>query len=166
MVTYSGTALRYSGAVRVHPAFQERLQRFEEVAVDVAKEVYGREPRRLRHYGSYVCRSSRNRTHRVSEHALGNAIDVVGFDFGGATKTTPLPEGLPRGLRGPFQVRVLKHWNAAANPTAQVHQRFLRELTARLEERRDVFRILIGPGHGNHADHLHLDMSPWRYVSL
>jgi len=102
----------------------------------------------------------------VSEHALGNAIDVLGFDFGPATKTEPLPAELPKTLRGPFEVRVRRHWQATTTPTAEVHARFLRELTERLADRRDVFRSMFGPGHRGHADHFHFDMSPWRYVDL
>jgi hypothetical protein len=48
----------------------------------------------------------------------------------------------------------------------KLHERFLHELTNRLEGRPDIFRILIGPGHGNHDDHFHFDASPWRYVDL
>ena len=166
LVTYSGTALRYAGSVKVDPAFRVRLERFETVVAEVAREVYGRTPKRIRHYGAYSCRRSRNRTHRISEHALGNAIDIIGFDFGGATKQEPLAAELPRQLRGPFRVRVAKHWPESQNAVTAVHSRFLRELTVRLSERQDIFRILIGPSHRGHSDHFHFDMSPWRYVHL
>ena len=39
MVPYRGTALRYSGTVRVHPAFLERLPELERVAIEVATEL-------------------------------------------------------------------------------------------------------------------------------
>ena len=166
MVAYAGTTLHYAGAVLVDPAFRERLMRFEELVSEVAQSVYGRAPRRVVHYGAFNCRSSRKRPRRISEHALGNAIDVVGFDFGAARKSDLLPADVPRALRLPFQVRVATHWTARAGAAASVHERFLRELTERLKERPDIFRILIGPGHGDHADHLHFDASPWRYVDL
>jgi hypothetical protein len=165
LVSYRGTSLRYHGAVLVSPAFQERLARFEEVVREVAKEVYGRAPHRIRHLGAFSCRSTRNRSRLVSEHALGNALDLAGFDFGAATKATALAEGLPGALRHPFQVRVGRHWGATAGAGA-VHARFLATLTERLRERSDVFRSMFGPGHGGHDDHLHLDVSPWRYVDL
>lgn len=166
-VNYAGSGVRYAGAVRVHPAFRERLERLDAVVVEVATEVYGRAPRRLLHYGAYSCRSSRQRAYRMSEHALGNAFDLVGFDFAGVGKKVETPADLPRGLRGPFQVRVAKHWSATAtDPASQLHRRFLHALTDRLHRRGDVFRILIGPGHGNHDDHFHFDMSPWHYVDL
>lgn len=165
MLRYSGEIIRYSGSVLIHPVFKERLTRFEQVVAEVSKEVYGREPRRLRHYGAFSCRTTRNRSRLVSEHALGNALDVVGFDFAPATKTQPLPEGAPKVLRHAFQVRVARHWAAEKDPGA-THARFFAELTQRLAERDDIFRSMFGPGHGGHDDHLHLDVSPWRYVDL
>jgi hypothetical protein len=165
LVVHGGTLLRYRGSVQVDPAFAVRLTRFEQLVIDVAREVYGRAPERLRHVGAYSCRPTRNRSARLSEHALGNAIDVVGFDFGRARQREPIAVGLPRALRGPFQVRVERHWSAAdESPVAATHERFLRELAARLSDRSDVFRGMIGPSRSDHADHFHFDMSPWRYV--
>jgi hypothetical protein len=168
MVRYSGTSLRYAGAVVVDPAFEQRLQRFEAVAAEVAREVYGREPRLVRHYGAFSCRATRNRKHVVSEHALGNALDLVGFDFGPASKAQPLAEGLPKQLRSSFQVRVARHSRPApaSGAAGAVHARFLATLTERLRQRDDIFRSMFGPGHGGHDDHLHLDAAPWRYVDL
>jgi hypothetical protein len=168
MVTYKGTALRYAGPLVIDPAFAERLERFEAVAAEAAREVYGREPRLIRHYGAFSCRPTRNRKHRISEHALGNALDLVGFDFGPATKAQPLPDGSPKQLRWAFQVRIARHFNPSpkAGEAAARHARFLALLTARLSDRDDIFRSMFGPGHGGHDDHLHLDAAPWRYVDL
>jgi hypothetical protein len=163
--SYRGNRVRYAGSVLVNPAFRERLERFEVVVAEVAREVYGREPTRLRHYGAFSCRPTRNRARLVSEHALGNALDVVGFDFGPATRTSPLNEGLPAELQRSFQVRVARHWSATKGAGA-VHARFFALLTDRLRDRSDIFRSMFGPGHGGHDDHLHLDVSPWRYVDL
>lgn len=181
LVTYSGTAIRYRGAVTVNVPFRERLERFENVVAETAQEVYGRAPRTIVHFGAYSCRSSRNRSRRVSEHALGNAIDIAGFDFGAAPKSSVLPAELPRQLRGPFQVRVAKHWNPKKNvlpgigtaskesstqSAAALHARFLHLLTERLIDRPEIFRGMIGPSRADHSDHLHFDVSPWRYVRL
>jgi hypothetical protein len=165
LVSYRGAVLRYSGAVLVNPAFRERLERFEQVVVEVSREIYGREPVRIRHYGAFSCRPTRNRSRLTSEHALGNALDLVGFDFARATKGKPLPSDVAPELRNSFQVRVGKHW-AATKGARAVHARFLSTLTERLRERDDIFRSMFGPGHGGHDDHLHLDVSPWRYVDL
>jgi len=163
LVNHRGQVLPYQGPVRVDPAFRERLVRFEQVVLDVATEVYGRPPSRVRHFGAYVCRSTRNRSYRMSEHALGNAIDIAGFDFSPAKKHQPLALGLPRALRGPFQIRVARHWRPASDGAA-VHARFVHELAERLGDRSDVFRGMIGPSRSDHSDHFHFDMSPWRYV--
>lgn len=165
VVPYRGTTLRYSGAVFVNPAFVERLARFETVVADVARATYGREPSRIRHYGAYNCRAVRTLRQLLSEHALGNAIDVLGFDFGALGKATPLPAELPKALKYPFEVRVLRHWGKTQG-IAAIHARFLATLTDRLVERTDIFRSMFGPGHGGHDDHLHLDVSPWRWVDL
>lgn len=168
LVGYRGTTLRYAGSVLVDPAFRERLARFEQVAAETAREVYGREPRLVRHYGAFSCRSTRNRSYVLSEHALGNALDLVGFDFGPASKSQPLLAGLPKPLKWSFQVRVARDWRPAngASPSSALHARFLALLTERLREREDIFRCMFGPGHGGHDDHLHLDAAPWRYVDL
>jgi hypothetical protein len=167
MVAYRGQTLSYQGGVvTVSEPFRERLARFEEVVTDVATEIYGRAPSRIAHFGAYACRVSRNRSHRLSEHALGNAIDLVGFDFLPLRKDQVLRQDLPRQLRGPFQVRVSKHWNETGQATLDVHSRFLRTLTERLRERGDVFRGMIGPSRRDHSDHLHFDVSPWRYNRL
>lgn len=165
LVRHSGTHLRYQRSVQIDPAFRDRLVRFEELVVEVASEIYGRAPARLSHFGAYSCRSSRNRSHRLSEHALGNAIDVAGFDFARATREQALEGGLPAKLRGPFQIRVARHWHAdPTSSTSAIHSRFLRGLAERLSERDDVFRVMIGPSRSDHSDHFHFDMSPWRYV--
>jgi len=52
MVSYAGSTVRYAGAVKINPAFRERLERFEEVVAQTAIEVYGRAPHRIRHYGA------------------------------------------------------------------------------------------------------------------
>jgi hypothetical protein len=102
----------------------------------------------------------------VSAHALGNAIAIIGLDFGVATSALVLPDDLPSYLRGPFQVSVKRHFLRRGSLTQEAHARFLRIVTDRILEKRDVFRILIGPNHRGHADHFHFDMSPWRYVDL
>lgn len=164
MVAYRGETLRYQGgAVTVSAPFRERLARFERVVSEVAMETYGRVPSKIVHFGAYACRVSRNRNHRLSEHALGNAIDVVGFDFGALRKDQVSNPDLPRVLRGPFQVRVAKHWHDVGKSPADVHSRFLHRLTERLRERGDVFCGMIGPSRRDHSNHLHLDVSPWHY---
>lgn len=161
--TYKGTTLAYAGSVLVDPAFVERLARFEEIVNRVALDVYGRTPSKLLHAGAYACRKSRNRSTRLSEHALGNALDVVGFTFAPATKAQRAT--LPKHAHGAFRVTVGQHWKAERSELARLHREFLRTLAAEVVEA-DVFRVILGPSHPGHADHLHFDMSPWNYTHL
>jgi hypothetical protein len=101
----------------------------------------------------------------VSEHALGNAIDLAGFDFGPARADQPLPAGTPPALRRAFQVRVETHWNARRGAGA-AHARFLRELAQRLIDERGVFSVVLGPAWPGHHNHLHLDRAPYRVVEV
>lgn len=167
LIRHSGTHLRYQSGVQIDPAFRERLIRFEGLVNEVAIEIYGRPPNRLAHFGAYSCRPSRRRSYRLSEHALGNAIDVTGFDFSRAKRGEALALGAPQSLSAAFRVRVAQHWpNDPKSPASALHSRFLHELSSRLSARDDVFRVMIGPSRRDHADHFHFDMSPWRYVSF
>lgn len=163
LVRYRGDVVRYARPVRVNETFQERLRRFEEVVRDVAVEVYGRAPQRIVHAGTFSCRTVRHRE-RLSEHALGNAIDVVGFDFGAAPRAER--KRLGRAGRG-FEVRVARHWapegRTLRDPLAGQHARFLSRLMETLEDRPDVFRGMIGPPARGHHNHLHLDGGRWHF---
>lgn len=159
MVSYQGDVLRYQGSVRIHPAFREHLVRFEQVVNDVAIEVYGRPPARILHAGAFNCRPIRHSEMRLSEHALGNGIDIVGFEFARAAKGTPPPQ---KKLRKPFEVRVARNWSSAGNDA--IHAEFLHRLVGRLASRDDVFRGILGPGFRDHDNHLHLDMGVWRFL--
>lgn len=164
MVRYRSRTLRTSAAVRVHPAFAERLPELDRVAIEVATEFYGRAPRRMRTIGGYVCRRVRGRRDRISEHALGNALDVSGFDFPGMRRPADAPEGMPRRLRRRFTVTVGHDWSRSGD-VGEYHGRFLRAFVERLV-RDDVFRVIYGPAHRGHTGHFHFDMSPFRWIHV
>lgn len=165
LVTFRGDRIRYSSPVRVFVGFRDRLRLFEQVVVDVATEVYGRPPRTLRHLGTYNCRRIRLWATYLSEHGLGNAVDVAGFDFGPLPRNESLPSDLPKSLRKRFQVRLDPHWEGQEGAAA-VHARFLRTLADRLVARHDIFRVLLGPAYPGHKDHFHFDCAPWRLVRI
>lgn len=160
MIKHRSRALRY--AVTAHPDFALRLTRFEDFITQLAIEHYGRAPRRLIHRGVFACRSLRTRQERISEHALGNAIDLQGFDFGPLPRRATAPEALPRAMRRAFQLRVVKHWSPRHERDAY-HAAFLHRLAEELRARPDIFRGIVGPPRPRHHDHLHLDAAPWRY---
>jgi hypothetical protein len=113
-----------------------------------------------------VCRSVEHRKGRYSEHALGNALDVVSFGYESAASPAQPPVGWysPDRTRTSFRVDVARHWHpTSASEGAQ--GRFLRDLIDALLER-DVFRSVLGPGAPGHDSHFHFDMAPWGYVDI
>lgn len=165
LVTYRGTTLRFTAPITIHPAFRPYVQRFEELVVEVAREHYGRAPRTLSHVGGFNCRTIRGERGQLSEHALGNAIDVRGFGFYAARDDEPLPADLPRHLRRSFIVRVEDHWSTDRAVDA-AHMAFFAKLRERLETAEDLFQVMLGPSFPGHDRHLHLDRAPFRYVQF
>jgi len=167
LVRYRGGEISYGRGVRVAPPFQEKLERFERIAAEVGEEIMRRPPESVRHFGAFNCRRVRGRPYRMSEHGLGNGIDVSGFRFGPAPREAR--EDLPRRLWWRTTVSVLDHWDAAEDETKDesdvLKSRFLRELTRRLAEE-DVFRGMLGPAHPRHRNHFHFDHGPRRYRIL
>lgn len=163
LVRYAGDVIRYHKPLKIYKDFQPRLHRFEEIVRDTAIEFYGRAPRRIRHLGSYYCRRIRSWPTYISEHGLGNALDVEGFDFDWISKKKA-PE-TPANLRQGLRVRVLDHWGSTRGVGA-VHDKFLRTLAERLIEERPLFRVMLGPNEPGHQNHFHFDVAPWRFVNI
>lgn len=166
LVSYAGEILPYHRRLRIYAGFREHLVRFEALVRDVAIEIYGRAPRRIVHIGAYNCRRIRAYPTVLSEHGLGNGIDIAGFDFASLPRGQKLPQGLPRALSRAFKVRMVDHWEGGRREVAKVHQRFLQTLARRLVERQDIFRVLLGPAWPGHRKHFHFDMAPYRAVAI
>ena len=163
LVSYDGGRITLNGAALVNANFRERLQRFEEVVSEVALGVYGRVPVRILHRGAFACRSRRGQPTLLSEHALGNAIDVSGFEFGPALAPSEVTAGVPAEA---FRISVARHWHGGGDPGSERDARFLHSLIARLIARGDVFRGIITPADPAHFDHFHFDMAPGRHLLL
>jgi hypothetical protein len=163
-VTYSGEVISYRSPVVVAEAFVPKLHQFEQVVADLAREYYGRPPDRLLHFGARACRSVRGNPHRLSEHALANALDLSGFEWRRLrVKPAANPEEAAPQNPQAFTVNILDHWAPQkSEPESERHQRFLHALVERIE-RDDLFRGMVGPGREGHANHLHLDQAPWTY---
>ncbi len=161
LVVYHSKQLRYG--VLAHPEFVERLQKFEGLLIEQSIAHYGRAPRRLLHKGAFSCRSQHARKERISEHALGNAIDVLGFELGPLPRGAVAPADMPRHMRRGTSVRVRLHWSPRTERDAY-HARFLHALTESVRARPDIFRGIVGPPRPRHHDHLHFDAAPWRYA--
>jgi hypothetical protein len=162
LVRYTGSVIPLDRPARVDVAFRANLHRFEGVVSDVAIQHYHRAPSRIRHLGTFSCRRIRGLPMWLSEHGLGNAIDISGFDFDAASDTSG---DLPRSLQTAFQVNLLEHWSANDH-AGMPHRNFLRALAARLAARPDIFRVLLGPDAPGHKNHFHFDMGQVPQVDL
>lgn len=91
---------------------------------------------RINHGSTYVCRRRNNQpTGKISEHAIGNAIDIVSFEFSGRDSITISP----RDGKGTIE---------------EAFQRTVRA-GACLD-----FTTVLGPGADqSHNNHLHLDIA-------
>jgi hypothetical protein len=163
LTQYRGEQLRYQKPLQIHPVFRAQLVAFEQIVRDVATQHYGRPPKQIVHLGGYSCRRMRRYPTWVSEHALGNAIDVAGFDFA-PVKKGALRVDVPATLRRGFSVRLERHWNARGADAP--HSRFLRALAQGLIDRPDVFNVVLGPAWPGHKNHFHLDHAPYRVVEV
>ena len=164
LVLYRGEHIKYHKPTRVHPAFKERLVRFEEVVKQVSIEIYGRPPHKIRHLGTYNCRRIGGYPNLLSEHSFGNGIDIASFSFSRLKRGEKLPQGVPQSLKRAFRVDMLKHWNAKRIAKG-LHQRFLHTLGHRLIESK-IFRVLLGPAFPGHKNHFHLDNAPYELISI
>jgi hypothetical protein len=114
------------------PVAESLARWISEVVAPEAERQFQSTPTKLLIGTSYQCRNQRNGA-KLSEHALGNGVDVMGFEF---AKRSPLtitaqPESSPEAS---FQTAIQK----AACP---------------------IFNTVLGPGSdAAHGDHLHLDL--------
>lgn len=171
---YRGERVRLEPPITVAAPFERRVARFEVLVAEVGRRVYGRAPTRILNAGAYACRAVAHRNERLSEHALGNALDVIGFRFpvldrdapGGGAENVALE--LPRALERGFTITIARdypHATARADAVSARHRLFFEALASGLRQA-DIFRGMLGPSDPHHATHLHLDMGPWSYERL
>ena len=86
--------------------------------------------------GSYSCRNQDSKwLANISEHAFGNAVDIMGFKFSDGSSLS-----------------VVNGWKGSARDQA-----FLREIAS---DACDYFTTVLAPGSDSyHANHIHLDLS-------
>lgn len=180
--SYGGTRIKLEPRASMAQPFKVRVARFESLVAELGQEVYGRAPIRILNAGAYACRRVEHNQQRVSEHALGNALDVTGFRFPAlpppAARPTDArpsdpdvarrPGSLPKKLTRAFTLSVLEDYPQDAPATDEVarkHHEFFEKL-ARALRASNLFRVAIGPPDPRHRTHLHLDMAPWTYRKL
>ncbi|MBY0568916.1 MAG: extensin family protein [Hyphomonadaceae bacterium] len=139
-VTLDESHYPYSGAVRATCPLTAALYVWEREVVAPAAAQWLESPVvRIEMIGTYVCRNIYGRAEgRLSEHANANAIDIAGFR-----------------LENGRVIRILGGWTGDEADAA-----FLRAVR---DGGCDVFRGVLSPDYNAaHADHLHLDMGPYR----
>jgi hypothetical protein len=108
-----------------------------DVVAPRAMAAFGSPLSAVRHGSAYVCRTRHN-GEKISEHALGNAIDLTAFELQDGTLIEVKAYG-PGDLGRRDFLRGLR--SAACGP----------------------FKTVLGPGtDGDHADHLHFDLQQRR----
>jgi hypothetical protein len=147
-VAGAGVAFNRPGVMTCDMA--RTVARFErEVIQPVAWAKFGQPVTKIVHAGTYDCRvrrngttqaaagSSKSRGGRLSEHAKGRAIDLMGFELADGTR-----------------VSVKKDWRGAGAKSA-----FLQGVA---RGSCSTFNVVLTPNHDRlHQDHLHLDTGPY-----
>lgn len=62
-------------------------------------------------------------------------------------------------------MRLGRDWNATRGAAA-LHAKFLRLVAERVIERKDLFRVVLGPSYPGHQGHFHFDLAPYRLVHV
>ena len=116
-----------------------QLARFSEDKLQsAARDVLGTTVKRLRHIGTYNCRSMRQFKGVLSQHAFANAIDVSAFELANGNV-----------------INVARDWRATG-----AKAKFLKRVSS---DACDAFHVAVSPdGDANHFNHLHWDMGPYR----
>jgi hypothetical protein len=132
-------AFRPSGPITSCPVAAALALWERDVVQPAALEHFGRSVTAIRHAGSYSCRRLYGRSEGgFSEHASANAFDVLGFR-----------------LANGRDIIVLRGWPGNGREAAFL--RDVRDGACRL------FATVLSPDYNAaHADHLHLDMGPYR----
>ena len=116
-----------------------QLSNFEQGSLQPnAQRLLGASVKRLKHIGTYNCRSMRQYQGLLSQHAFANAIDVSGF---------VLDDGRV--------INVGKDWSGTGNKS-----QFLQAISSSACR---SFRVSVTPdGGANHFNHIHWDVGPYR----
>lgn len=139
-----GAGLLFQPQARVNCAFAQRLQRFETIVQQEARNILKSPVKSIVHLGTYNCRRMAAYPTWVSEHSFANAIDVATFV-----------------LKNGRTVEVERDWVPADKPAVSAAAQFLRRLTRRLYDEK-VFSVVLTPSFdAHHKNHLHLDGAPY-----
>jgi hypothetical protein len=121
-------------------AMASRLDEFErEVVQPLARAELGHRVARIDHLGSFSCRANTGRPSRLSQHALGQAIDIAGFRLADGSRVSVEHDWSDSGEKGSFLHRL-------ASKACR------------------YFSVVLTPdSNADHYNHLHLDIGPDRF---
>ena len=139
-VLRGATGVKYNRPPHVSASFAVKLAAFEATVQEVAGIWFNQRVARIEHLGTYVCRSVAGANGRISQHAIGNAIDISAFV-----------------LKNGVRVSVKRDFVLANQPVQKAAQHFLREVVERLREEGTFGVVLTPDWDASHRDHLHLD---------
>lgn len=134
-------ATEWSRATLMACGLETTLYDFEVAVLQpAAQRHFHHNVKRIVNLGVYNCRNERSeRSDRLSQHALGKAIDISGFELDDGTV-----------------ISVLKDW-----PGKTERSEFLHEAA---KEACGMFSVVVTPNQNAlHRDHLHLDIGPFKY---
>ena len=121
-------------------AMASRLDEFEREALQpLARAELGKRVTRIDHLGTFACRGITGRPSRLSQHALGQAIDVAGFRLSDGSR-----------------VSVERDWSDSGEKGVFLHR--LASKACR------YFSVVLTPdSNADHYNHLHFDIGPERF---
>jgi hypothetical protein len=140
VVTRGPTGIRYGGPLFVDCSFALELPRIEAIVQEEAMRTFQAPVTNIATLGSYSCRKKRGKN-EVSEHAVGNAIDLAAF---GVRK---------RGTAA----SVARHYGLRKGDELTLEALFLERVEERLRDDTNLSRVLGPRWDAAHRDHFHLD---------
>ena len=142
-VRVTRVAARLNKPATMSCALAARLDEFERKVVQgLARDELGRRVVAINHLGSFSCRGVNGGHSRLSQHALGRAIDIAGFRLSDGTT-----------------VSVEHDWRGSGPK-----REFLRRIARKACEH---FSVVLTPDSDSfHYNHIHLDIGPERACSV
>lgn len=142
-VRVNASATQWNRPLLMSCPMAARINDFETAALQPLAQSLLKQPvKKMFNAGSYDCRGVRGgHTSRLSQHALGQAIDLTGFELEDGTV-----------------VSVRRDWSGPG-PKALFLKRLAKAACG-------LFSVVITPdGNALHRDHFHLDIGPYKACS-
>ena len=137
------SAIAWNHPAEMSCSLATRLDSFErDIVQPAAQRYFGRPVVLIHHFGAFTCRNENGGHGRLSQHALGNAIDIGGFELADGTRIAVETDWRGRGPRRAFLHEVAK---GACR----------------------YFNVVLTPAtDALHRNHFHFDVGPYRLCSV